>query len=69
MRLLGYWVVAVAAFAAEAKGAELDALRPSARWLAAERLKGTLFHQTNIKPMEKLLVSPLGSQVPATLGR
>jgi hypothetical protein len=36
-------------------------LRPSARWLGTERLKGTLFHHTNIKPVETLLVEPVTS--------
>jgi len=62
-----YLALAVATFAATAAAAaDLEGLRPSARWLATERLKGTLFHHTNIEPMEKLLVSPLGGQSPAT---
>jgi hypothetical protein len=52
-------------FAAPAMPADLEHLRPSARWLATERLKATLFHHTNIKPSEPLLMAPV---VPGTTG-
>jgi hypothetical protein len=40
-------------------GADLEHIRPSARWLASERLKGTLFHDTNIEPSAPLLLAPI----------
>ena len=33
---------------------DLEHLRPAARWLATERLKGILFHHTNIRPAEPM---------------
>ena len=41
-------------FACLASAADLEHLRPAARWLATERLKGILFHHTNIQPAEPM---------------
>lgn len=37
-----------------ASAADFEHLRPAARWLASERLKGILFHHTNIQPVEPM---------------
>ena len=47
-------VAMISALACLASAADLDHLRPAARWLATERLKGILFHHTNIKPAEPM---------------
>jgi len=39
-------------------GADLDSLRDSARWLASERLRGTLFHNPIVEPLRPLLLEP-----------
>ncbi len=52
-----------------ALAADLDALRPSAQWLAKERLKGTLFHQPNADRLRPKLVAPsdpTGHEGPST---
>ncbi|MGQ9730344.1 MAG: LamG domain-containing protein [Candidatus Zipacnadales bacterium] len=38
--------------------ANLEALRPSARWLATERLRGTLFHDPLIEPLRPIILTP-----------
>jgi len=40
-------------------GAQMDALRPTARWLATERLRGTLFHNPLVEPLRPVLVAPV----------
>ena len=47
-------LAAIAVLACLASAADLEHLRPAARWLATERLKGILFHHTNIQPAEPM---------------
>ncbi|MFQ5808353.1 MAG: hypothetical protein ACE5JM_01935, partial [Armatimonadota bacterium] len=46
------------AVGASARAADMEALRDSARWLAEERLRGTLFHNPNVEPPRPILVQP-----------
>ncbi len=49
-----------------ASAADFEHLRPAARWLGSERLKGILFHHTNIQPVEPLqLTAAQEGAVPA----
>jgi hypothetical protein len=48
--------------------ADMEGLRPSARWLATERLKGTLFHHAVLKPPETLLLAPESETARAAAG-
>ena len=38
--------------------ADMDGLRDSAKWLAEERLRGTLFHNPNVEPLRPMLLGP-----------
>lgn len=59
MRITSAVVLAtIVTLASMTEAADLDHLRPAARWLATERLKGTLFHHTNIKPVDPLRLMP-----------
>ena len=53
-------------FAIGACAANMEGLRPTARWLATERLKGILFHDTIIKPAEPLQLVPENPRAPVT---
>lgn len=55
---VGMSALAVATLCLACQAADVKALRPSAKWLRTERLRGTLFHQANIDPMPTMLLQP-----------
>ena len=66
MRRALIFVVVSLAGLGSLRGADLEQLRPAASWLASERLKGTLFHDTNIAPPAPLLLTPAREDYSAT---
>jgi len=55
----------VASAAMLARGADMNSLRDSAKWLATERLRGTLFHNPNVEPLRPMMLEaadPAGRQ-------
>lgn len=60
-----YAFLSLAMRACSAFAADLEHLRPAVRWLATDGLKGTLFHHTNIKPVEPSYLTAGGGVVSA----
>lgn len=56
--VLGFLVVSLMTASATmlVHGADMNSLRDSAKWLATERLRGTLFHNPNVEPLRPIML-------------